>query len=438
VKVTIPYRPRAVQSAMHRAMNRFRFTVIVAHRRCGKTVAVVNQLIRKALLCELDYPRYGYVAPFYGQAKEIAWDYLKHFTAPLPGVKVNQSDLSVTLPTGAKIKLYGADNPDSLRGTYFDGVVLDEVAQMKAEVWGEIVRPSLSDRNGWAVFIGTPKGINQFYDLYQQAIRDEQWGAEFFPVENTGVISDEELQAARSTMSEAQYRQEFGCDFSAAVEDVLISIDVVNRAIKRVYHPTAYHQSPVLLGVDVARFGDDKSVIIRRQGVVASISAEVKDYDLMKVADIVQQQIHKEQPSAVFIDVVGIGAGVVDRLRQLGHKIIAVNAGESPSNPGLYVNKRSEMWCLMRDWLVESGCVPDSKELRNDLVSLTYSFDSNSRYKLERKEDAKKRGVGSPDYGDALALTFAFPVAPGIGRMHGHEVEHTVDDSPLYFRQGNR
>src|SRR5690606_9560529 len=137
--------------------------------------------IKAAVGCRLPRPRYGYVAPLYSQAKSIAWDYLKHYTAPIPGVRRNESELWVELPNGARIRLFGADNPDSLRGMYFDGVALDELAQMKPDTWTEVIRPALTDRGGFAVFIGTPKGVNIFHDLYQQAVRDPAWFAGFYP-----------------------------------------------------------------------------------------------------------------------------------------------------------------------------------------------------------------------------------------------------------------
>ena len=148
--IEIPYEPRPPQPEIHEIINKHRFSVIVAHRRLGKTVCMINQLIKKALCDTSTNGRYGYVAPYRSQAKSIAWDYLKHFTAPIPNRKVNEGELGIDFPNGARIRLFGADNPDAIRGLYFDGVILDEVADMKPEVWGEIIRPALSDRNGWA------------------------------------------------------------------------------------------------------------------------------------------------------------------------------------------------------------------------------------------------------------------------------------------------
>ena len=116
--------------------------------------------------CQRENARVAYLAPLYRQAKSVAWDYVKHFTRPIPGVKYNEQELRADFPNGARIQLYGCDSPDSLRGIYLDSVVLDEYAQMSPRVWTEVIRPALSDRRGKAIFIGTPMGHNQFYDRY--------------------------------------------------------------------------------------------------------------------------------------------------------------------------------------------------------------------------------------------------------------------------------
>lgn len=406
-KVSTGYAPRPHQVEIHRGLRRF--SVLVCHRRFGKTVLSVNALIDSALRCTEERGRFGYVAPLYSQAKQIAWDYLRHFTSTVPGTRLNESELWVELLNGAKIKLFGADNPDSLRGLYFDGVVLDEVAQMRPAVWGEIVRPALADRRGWCLFIGTPKGMNLFSELYHHALHDDAWYAGFFPASRTGIIPPEELAAARATMSESQYMQEFECDFSASLEDTLISISLAEEASTRVHHPDSYRHAPKILGVDVARFGDDKSVMICRQGLVAYNLRKYRDLDTMRLSDLIVQTMQDEHIEAVFVDVVGIGAGVVDRLRQLGHRPIEVNAGGSATTEQ-HLNKRAEMWCLTRDWLKDGGSIPDDLELKTDLVSCRYSYDLRNRIVLEKKEDMKKRGLHSPDCAEALVLTFAQPV----------------------------
>jgi hypothetical protein len=212
--VELDYCPRAVFEDFHERKQRW--AVIVAHRRCGKTVSCINELIYKALIEGKEDGRYAYVAPYYSQAKNIAWDYLLRFSKPVMA-KANQSELWVELITGARIRLFGADNADSLRGLYLDGIVLDEYADMRPRIWGEIIRPLLADRLGWAVFIGTPKGHNAFWDIYNNATKDDNWYAKTLRASQTGLIPESELADAAKSMTQDQYLQEFECDFESAI-----------------------------------------------------------------------------------------------------------------------------------------------------------------------------------------------------------------------------
>jgi phage terminase large subunit len=216
------YSPRRLQAYLHANMKRF--NVLVCHRRFGKTVFAINEIIDRALRNPMKDPQYGYIAPTYGQAKKVAWEYLKEYTRNFPDVKPHEQDLTVTIPRpqyGDKIKimLLGAENYDNIRGIYLDGVVLDEFADMFPEVWGKVVRPFLTDRKGWAIFIGTPKGANHFYERYKQAKENVSgnWFCEVFKASSTGIVNAEELMALRSEMSEEEYNQEFECSFSAAM-----------------------------------------------------------------------------------------------------------------------------------------------------------------------------------------------------------------------------
>ena len=220
LEVELDYSPRSVFEDFHDRTQRW--AVIVAHRRCGKTVACINDIIYRAITENKPNAQYAYLAPYYSQSKNIAWSYLQQYAQPVLA-KANQSELWVELINGARIKLYGADNPDTLRGLYLDGIVLDEYADMRPRVWGEIVRPLLTDRNGlngyqtWATFIGTPKGHNAFYDVYTNAIKDPRWFAKTLRASQTKLIPQSELDDAAQNMSEDQYLQEFECSFEAAI-----------------------------------------------------------------------------------------------------------------------------------------------------------------------------------------------------------------------------
>ena len=216
--IEIAYKPRPLQKVLHQALETHRFAVAVCHRRFGKTVLAVNQLIKKALTCPLERPRFAYLAPTYRQGKQIAWDYIQEFSRPIPGVTFNQSELRADYPNGGQLRIYGADSPDALRGIYLDGVVLDEFGLMPPNIFSEVLRPALSDRQGWAFFIGTPNGKNQFYDVAQSAKTEPGWFFAEYKASQTGVIAQQELDAARGMMTPDEYQQEWECSFEAAVK----------------------------------------------------------------------------------------------------------------------------------------------------------------------------------------------------------------------------
>ena len=218
-RISTGYAPRPLQRIIHQNMKRF--NVLVLHRRFGKTVLSINETIDRALRCPLKSPQYAYVAPTYGQAKRIAWEYLKEYTKDIPGSKPNEAELRVDIPRPhmkdkIRFMLLGSENPDTLRGIYLDGVVLDEFAVCDPTIWGQVVRPALADREGWAIFLGTPKGQNHFFELYNKARKNPDWYVCTYRASETKVLSTYELRAAKDEMSEEEYLQEFECSFTAA------------------------------------------------------------------------------------------------------------------------------------------------------------------------------------------------------------------------------
>lgn len=215
-EVIIPYKPRPLQREIHASLKRW--NLLVCHRRFGKTVFAINELIKQAVKNQQKMPRYAYVAPYYKQAKQIAWDYLKDFTRPIPGIKVNESELRVDFPWGARIQLFGADSPDSMRGLYLDAVVLDEYADMSPRIFSEVLRPALSDREGSAIFIGSAKGGTPFYDLWERVKDEPDWFVKVYKASDTGVIPDAELEDARKIMDEDEFAQEYECSWTASIK----------------------------------------------------------------------------------------------------------------------------------------------------------------------------------------------------------------------------
>ena len=169
----------------------------------------------------------------------------------------------------------------------------------------------------------------------------------------------------------------------------------------------SFFQLPIILGVDVARFGEDKSVIAARQGRKIIKLHRYRGLDTMQMAAKVQKAIKKYHPMVTFVDGVGIGAGVVDRLRMLGHDIVEVNAGNKPDDDEAYYNKRVEMWDRMRIQMTAGMDIPNDADLRKAIIGIEYGYNDKEQMRLERKQDMKKRGLESPDDGDAIAHTFA-------------------------------
>ena len=433
--IDLGYRPRAWQRECH--LKRKRFTVLALHRRAGKTELALRQLLDSALRCDKDLGLFFYVAPLLKQAKTIAWARLKQIVAPLVMrglAEVNESELWVRLLTnGAMVRVYGADNPDAMRGVRLDGVVIDEVADVKPETWREVLQPALADRLGWAMFIGTPHGINLFSELFFRGRDLPDWHAALYTVYDTEALNIEEVERFRQSVDENTFKREMLCDFSASGDDQLMSLTDVNEACRRHLRKEDYTYAAKVLGVDPARFGDDRSVIFPRQGLYAMAPQVFRGVDNMTLADKVAQEIERFQPDAVFIDA-GNGAGVIDRLRQLHHDVIEVHFSGHPSQ-ARYLNKRAEMWFEMRDWLRAGGVIPDLVDLKQDLAAPTYRFTPADKIQLESKDDLKARGLPSPDLGDALALTFAFPVYrdnSAVARARAMGLP-TIDENPLDY-----
>lgn len=421
--VPLGYAPRQWQEECHRGVKRF--SALALHRRAGKTEFAIIHTLSRAAKNTLPQPFYAYIAPFLKQAKLIAWERLKAYAMKIPGTVINETELWVKLPhNGAVIRIFGADNPDALRGVRLDGAVLDEVAQQKPEIWTEIVQPALSDRKGWAVFIGTPKGVNLFSDLMNQALSGkEDWVGFIYTVYDTDALPPDEVARLKRDMPDNEFRREYLCDFTAAGENQLISIADVEQACSRHAREDQWSWAPVIIGVDPARFGDDASCIAVRQGIKVHRVERHYGLDSVQLATKVANRINEFGAKACFIDS-GMGTGVIDRLIHLGFDVTEVNFGSKASEPR-YKNRRAEMWWKLREGVLQGLCLPPQDTmLKQDLATPTYEITDSNQIKIEDKDEIKKRLLRSPDSGDALALTYAEPVAADEFGGH-HDVEPT-------------
>lgn len=390
-----------------------RFTVLAVHRRAGKTTLAVSELIVKALQ---ETGNYVYIAPEKNQARMIVWDMLKNMlqdftTTSVQLVDIHESEPYVKFWNGSKIYLFGADKPDRIRGFKISGIIVDEVAQMPREIWGDVVRPALMDTKGWALFIGTPKGFDLFSELYEKGNTDPNWASASFTCYETDALDAEEIESYKNDVSDDTFRREMLCDFSASGSDQLISMLDVKNAARQIYTPNLTENEPLILGVDVARFGGDRSVLIFRRGYFVEEPIVLKDCDTVALAGIVASHCKERQPDAVFVDGTGLGIGVVDTLNSWGFKCMDINFGQRSSD-GQYFNKRTEMWCKMAIWIRKGGVIPNNPQLVEEIATPTYEVNENHVKILESKKKIKERTGKSPDLADALALTFSFDIAP--------------------------
>ena len=245
MNVTIPYTPRKQQAFIHKELDKHRFSVLCCHRRFGKTVMLINHLIKCCMMNKNHQPRFAYIAPTYSQAKKIAWDYLKFYTKGLPNTKYNETELRCDFFNGSRITLLSSENPDSIRGIYLDGVVCDEASQISRELIDEVIRPAIADRKGWMSLCSTPKGMNNiFYDMYLKAQQEKDWFLYKAKASETNLVDKEELDAAFKVMGAATYNQEFECSFignvRGSIYGELISKLEDEKRIARVPYDPSY------------------------------------------------------------------------------------------------------------------------------------------------------------------------------------------------------
>ena len=408
----------------------FQRAACVWHRRAGKDSMGLN------LTCREMFKRtgtYWHLFPEQAQARKAIWNgvdkkgrrileqvfpgFLRSMQIRGPsGIvkRVSSQEMLIELVCGSIWQMAGSDNYDSLVGSNPVGVVFSEYSIANPLAW-DYIRPILLENGGWGIFIYTPRGRTHGYQLFQMALKNDDWIAERLTYRDTGVLTDADIESEReSGMSENKILQEYFCDFEAENDDQLIPSAAVTSAQK--IEALSHIDDAMVLGVDVARFGDDKSVIYPRRGRDArTMPIEVySKLDTMQVAARVAAAIDKYKPDGVFIDVGGIGAGVVDRLVQLNYSVIGVNFGGTADcyMPGATktANKRSEMWTFMRDALKTGLAIPEDTRLEFELLAPNYTYDADNAILLEKKKDMKKRGLQSPDIADALALTYAYPV----------------------------
>jgi hypothetical protein len=257
-KIVIPYTPRKHFMRLHTSPKRWKF--VVAHRRAGKSVAAINEMIKRALENTRTEPppRYAYVGPSFDQTKDLIWGYLKQFAGAIPGVKFLEGDLMCVLPNGASIRLYGgAAAYERMRGLYFDGIMLDEFPLLNPSVFSTVVRPCLADYRGWAIISGTSNGDDHFAALRNKNINNPNWEIFDIPVTQTDALHPDEVIEMTADMTAEEYAREMLCSFDAPVEgsyygEIINELSLAGRITGVPYDPSAPVYTWWDLGIDDA------------------------------------------------------------------------------------------------------------------------------------------------------------------------------------------
>lgn len=309
------------------------------------------------------------------------------------------------------------NNSEAFAGLHGEHVLIiyDEASAIPDKIWEVTEGAMTTPRAMWFAYGNPTRNAGRFHACFHE---DQRWNRRKIDSRTCKMTNKAELQEWVDTYGEDSdfVRVRIRGEFPRAGSTQFIPSNDVDIAMMREYPEEAWITQPIILAADVARFGDDKSIIALRQGRKLIHLFKFRELDTMEFAREIASKIREFQPVVSFVDEVGVGAGVVDRLRQLGYEIVGVNAGSKPDDGDTYYNKRAEMWGRMREWIRMGGQLPkDDMDMRSALVSVEYGFtdaSSGEKLRLESKKDMKKRGLDSPDEGDAIAYTFAELIAP--------------------------
>jgi hypothetical protein len=398
---------------------RFQRGCAVWHRRAGKDSCALNLTARDMFK---RVGTYWHLFPEQTQARRAIWNgidregrrIIDQFLPPEVRKRENGQEMLIETVNGSIWQMAGSDNYDSLVGSNPVGVVFSEWSLAHPEAW-DYIRPIIVENGGWALFIYTPRGRNHGYHTFEHAQQSDDWFCQRLTIDDTGIVSPDQIAQERAAgMSDSKIAQEFYCSFEAAEDDAVIPVDIIDHAMKNEIEVS--DTSPIVWGLDVARHGDDSSVLAKRQGPVVHPLKVWNKLDLMQLSGAIklewEQTLPRHQPVEIIVDSIGIGAGVVDRLRELGLPVRGLNVSERPSIAETYLNLRSELWFKTKDWLSGRDVqLPKDDGLFLELSGPRYTYTSNGKIQVESKESMKKRGVKSPDRADAVCLTLAVDFA---------------------------
>ncbi len=438
------YIPRSYQIPLWKFTdNGGKRALCIDHRRAGKDKTCFNITIKRS---QERVGLYYYILPTYAQGKKVIWNgvdkdgfrTLNHIPKELIIGKPNETEMLIKLINGSMIQIVGSDQYDSLRGPNPIGCVLSEYSRQNPAIWNDILRPILAENDGWAIFISTPYGRNHFYDLAQMAKDNKDWFYELLTVDDTHAISQEIIDEERKTgMPEEKIQQEYYVSFNASIEQQLITADMIEEAINRKYTDEMLVGLPRVMGVDFGRGGAQSVIVIRHGLKVLPDIFSTSSKDTTLITSKICEYDDKYRPDAIFADEIGMGGPIIDRLRQLGRRVIGVTAGARAVENKKYYNRRSEMWWNTRVWLINGGCIPNNEKLKAALSAVLYGYTGIDQMYVERKEDTLDRlPQVLLDMGDAVIHTFALPVVCQIPSSYeDYPDSHYIDRRKLITTQ---
>lgn len=450
-KVTLPnsWEPRFYQVPLYNEFGygrRYQRGAAIMHRRAGKDSTALNLTAREMVA---RVGTYWHLFPEQTQARKAIWNgvdkygrnIVEQFLPPVLRKRTNSQEMLVELFNGSTWQMAGSDNYDSLVGSNPVGVVFSEWALADPRAL-EYIRPIIVENGGWMLFIYTPRGRNHGWSTYQNALLRPDWYSCRLTIDDTGgIVTPEDVQSEIDDgMQPDTAQQEFYCSFEAASEFQLISGKMVARARKN--PALSEPNDPLIMGIDPARGGDETVIAVRRGADARTIPwVSFADRDTTKIVGKASEYIEKYRPDAVFIEVNGLGGPIYDRMVQLGHDVTPVDVSLNPD--GLtkrkVMNKRAENWVRMDEWLAIPGrALPDEDKVEMQLISQKYEYDANNAMKMQSKEAMAREGIKSPDHGDALGLTFSYPVTPKGELARREEIDDTdgQEYNPFSWQSG--
>ena len=304
-----------------------------------------------------------------------------------------------------------AENQENLAGGHSENyIILADEASAIDELVFDVLQGTLGTGTGGR-FIMTANPVRnsgRFYEIFSQ--KKKHWKRKTFDAFNSGQINASWVEEMASFYGEDsdKYKVRVLAQFPRVSEEQFIPTDLVEMAATRILVPSMYRNYPKYCGVDVARFGNDKTVFCIRQGPMILDITSMDNLDNVEVSAHLMDYYHKHKPEAIFIDAIGVGAGVFDTCKHMGMPVVEVVVSTKSSDPKQYFNLRSQLWGEMRDWLNNEASIPeDNRHLTAQLCAMTYGFNAKLQIQLSNKKDIKKMGLESPDEADAVSLTFA-------------------------------